>query len=272
MGQPDSNADAHAHAGSDRNAQAIADAGGVDDPHAEADALGFAGCCRYDEPHTCCDAAPMSGPARRGGGTAAQALTRHVEQLRACVTCPRMLRPAVSGGPVLSKVMLVGQAPGSHEPVLGRPFAWTAGRAMFKWFYEGCGVPEEQFRRTVYMAAVCRCFPGGKPGGGDRVPDAGEIANCSRWLRAEFELLAPELVIPVGKLAIAQFLTPAMLTEQIGRSFRGEYAGRKFDVIPLPHPSGASPWPRVSPGKELTAQALALIAAHPAFRACVVTR
>lgn len=193
------------------------------------------------------------------------ALDEHVRQLRACVTCPRMLRPAVSGGPVISRVILVGQAPGSHEPVLGRPFAWTAGRALFKWFSEHCGVAEEQFRRTVYMAAVCRCFPGNKPGGGDRVPDPGEVAACSRWLRAEFELLAPALVIPVGKLAIAQFLAPAPLTEQIGRSFRGEYAGRSFDLIPLPHPSGASPWPRMSPGRELLQQAMALIRAHPAF-------
>lgn len=202
----------------------------------------------------------MKGERRRQ-----EALDAHVEQLRACVTCPRMLRPAVSGGPVLSKVMLIGQAPGSHEPGLGRPFAWTAGRAMFKWFAEHCGTSEEHFRRTVYMAAVCRCFPGGKPGGGDRVPDAGEVEACSRWLRAEFGLLAPELVIPVGKLAIGQFLAPAPLTEQIGRSFRGRYAGREFDLIPLPHPSGASPWPRMSPGRELLHQALGLIRAHPAF-------
>ena len=49
-----------------------------------------------------------------------------------------MLPPPVSGGPVLSKVMLVGQAPGVREPVLGKPFAWTAGRTLFGWFEQFC--------------------------------------------------------------------------------------------------------------------------------------
>ena len=115
------------------------------------------------------------------------------------------------------------------------------------------------------MAAVCRCFPGGLPGGGDRVPDRTEVANCGAWLRAEFALLRPELVIPVGKLAIAQFLPPLMLTEMIGRIFPGNYAGQLFEIIPLPHPSGASPWPRMEPGRTLLRQALELIRRHPAF-------
>lgn len=161
--------------------------------------------------------------------------------------------------------MLIGQAPGRHEPVKGRPFAWTAGKTLFRWLREGCGIEEERFRHTVYMTAVCRCFPGETPQGGDRVPDRVEIAECSRWLRAEFEILRPELVIPVGRLAIVQLLPPAPLTEIIGRSFRGKYHGHECDVIPLPHPSGASPWPRIEPGLSLTRQALALIRAHPAF-------
>ena len=195
------------------------------------------------------------------------ALTAHVDTVRACVLCPKMSRPAVPGYPTVSKTMLIGQAPGRHEPVKGRPFAWTAGRTLFSWFRQHCGIEEERFRRTVYMAAVCRCFPGENPNGGDRVPDRTEIAECGRWLRAEFEILRPELVIPVGRLAILQLLRPAPLTEIIGQTFRGLYAEHECDVIPLPHPSGASPWPRIEPGLSLTRQALALIRAHPAFPA-----
>ena len=196
---------------------------------------------------------------------AAQRLSEHVADVRACVRCPRMRRPAVPGYPTVSRTLLIGQAPGRHEPVVGRPFAWTAGKTLFRWFREECGVEEERFRRTVYLTAVCRCFPGETPQGGDRVPDRAEVAECARWLGAEFEILRPELVIPVGKLAILQLLKAAPLTEIIGRSFRGKYAGHECDVIPLPHPSGASPWPRIEPGRGLTRQALALIRAHPAF-------
>jgi uracil-DNA glycosylase len=193
-------------------------------------------------------------------------IERHLARLRACRSCPAMGKPVVVGRPVASRVILVGQAPGDKEPVLGRPFAWTAGRTLFKWFDAALGWSEEETRGRIYFAAVCRCFPGKRPEGGDRVPDPDEIAACSRWLGREFELLGPSLVLPVGKLAISQFLPPAPLAEVIGRSFEVEYRGHHADCIPLPHPSGASPWHRMEPGKTLLARAMGLVAAHPAIR------
>ena len=192
-------------------------------------------------------------------------LTAHVAALRACTLCPRMHRPAVSGGAVLSRVISVGQAPGTKEPVLGRPFAWTAGKTLFGWFERACGMSEEQFRATIYMAAVARCFPGKTKAGGDRVPDPDEIATCGKWLDAELEILRPALVLPIGKLAIQQFVEFDKLTEVIGGKFRVTRQGHTFDIIPLPHPSGASPWHRIEPGKSLLARALNRIVSHPAW-------
>ena len=196
----------------------------------------------------------------------ADPIQRHIAKLRACRLCPRMIPPSVPGRPVRSRVVLVGQAPGDKEPVLGRPFAWTAGKTLFKWFNAALGWTEDETRDRVYFAAVCRCFPGKKESGGDRVPDENEIANCLRWLETEVKLLRPELVIAVGKLAMNQFLEPALLTERIGHVFPVEWRGHRFDVLPLPHPSGASPWHRVEPGKTLLADALKRLAAHPALR------
>ena len=192
-------------------------------------------------------------------------LADHVARLRACTLCPRMHRPAVSGGPVVSRVISVGQAPGTKEPVLGRPFAWTAGKTLFGWFERACGISEAEFRATIYMAAVARCFPGKTKAGGDRVPDPGEIATCGKWLEAEFDLLRPALVLPIGKLAIQQYVTFDKLTEVIGAKFSVNRHGFAFDVIPLPHPSGASPWHRMEPGRTLLAQAVDLIVHHPAW-------
>jgi uracil-DNA glycosylase len=192
-------------------------------------------------------------------------LGHHVSALKRCTTCPNMQRPAVSGGAIVSKVLLVGQAPGDREPTLGRPFAWTAGRTLFRWFSEATGLDEATFRSSIYMAAVCRCFPGKKARGGDRVPTPQEIANCSGWLEAEFQILRPDLVIPVGKLAIGQFAACSSLSDVVGRQIRIRFADHETDVIPLPHPSGASPWPRMEPGKSLLQQALRLIAGHPAL-------
>lgn len=195
-------------------------------------------------------------------------IQRHVSKMLECRACPKMIPPAVSGKPLLSEVMLIGQAPGIKEGPAGKPFAWTAGKTMFGWF-AGIGIEEEAFRDHVYMAAVCRCFPGKNPrgGGGDRVPDADEILRCSSHLAAEVQILQPKLIIPVGKLAIAQLLPEVdQLVDAVGQVHRVRWHGALTDVIPLPHPSGASTWHRSEPGKTLLVRALEHLAEHPAWR------
>ena len=194
------------------------------------------------------------------------ALRAHVAALHACRKCPRMESAPVSGGPVKSEVMLVGQAPGTREPLLGRPFAWTAGKTLFRWFEEACGFGEDVFRANIYMAAVCRCFPGKHPkGSGDRVPDDEEISNCRPWMDREIALLKPKLVVPVGKLAIGQFLEADKLSDVIGRRISLKRGGVTFDLVALPHPSGASTWHRTEPGKTLLRRALRLLSKDPSL-------
>jgi uracil-DNA glycosylase len=189
------------------------------------------------------------------------------DELETCHICPKMIGPVVHGAPVVSRVMLVGQAPGPREAGFGRPFAWTAGRTMFAWFETALGVDEETFRSRVYMAAVARCFPGKASGGGDRKPDPGEVERCSQWLAREAALLRPKLVIAVGALAIEQVLgVRAPLSEVVGTRGRTEWHGCVVDVVALPHPSGASPWHKTEPGKTLLRKALRGLARHPAMR------
>src|SRR4029079_14410351 len=98
------------------------------------------------------------------------------------------------------------------------------------------------------------------------------IQRCGRHLAREVEILRPRLVIPVGKLAIAQVLPDrGQLSHVIGAPRRGELAGVAFDVIALPHPSGASTWHRTEPGKTLLARALREIAGHEAWQSIVAT-
>lgn len=149
---------------------------------------------------------------------------------------------------------------------MGRPFAWTAGKTLFKWFSEHLGWSEDTVRDRIYFAAVCRCFPGKRREGGDRVPAPDEIKACSGWLEKEFRLLKPALVLPVGKLAISQFLPPAPLNDVIGKQFPIVFRGHALDCIPLPHPSGASPWHRMEPGKTLLRKAMARVASHDAVK------
>ena len=189
----------------------------------------------------------------------------HQQQLSQCTLCPNMIGPVIIGNTVKAKILLVGQAPGDREGNIGKPFAWTAGKTLFKWF-STIGVNEDTFRKNVYMSAVCRCFPGKKPKGGDRVPSNEEIKTCSRWINAEIELLQPELIIAVGKLAINQYIHADKLVDVIGQSHTIDIKGLQSKLIPLPHPSGASTWHRKEPGISLLDNALKEIEKQPCWQ------
>jgi uracil-DNA glycosylase len=179
-----------------------------------------------------------------------------------------MKGPVVHGPAIASSVLLIGQAPGPREGKLGRPFAWTAGKTLFKWLERATGADEKTIRRRVYFAAVARCFPGKANGGGDRRPDAKEIERCKPYLVAEVEILKPKLVLAIGTLAIDQVLGGKhhMLEDVVGQIVKARYHGHDVDVIALPHPSGASPWHKIEPGKTLLARALRKVRNHPAMQ------
>ncbi|HYG77149.1 MAG TPA: uracil-DNA glycosylase family protein [Planctomycetota bacterium] len=198
--------------------------------------------------------------------TSISSIEAHLSDVKACQKCPNMIGPVVTPRPVVSKVYLCGQAPGPHEGRIGQPFAWTAGKTLFRWLGE-IGVDEETFRSRAFIGAVCRCFPGKTKQGGDRVPGPEEISACSGWMKREIELLRPDLIIAVGRLAINQFLPEAPLAEIIGRRHRANAFGHLCDVIPLPHPSGASTWFKMEPGKSLLRKALLELNEHPAWSA-----
>src|SRR5436309_1682714 len=113
-------------------------------------------------------------------------------------------------------------------------------------------------RRLVRRRLAC---------GGDRMPSDAEIANCGAHPDRDIALLAPKLVIAVGTLAAAPLTGLAQLKDAVGRVHRVERAGRKFDVVVLPHPSGRSTWLNKPENTKLLAKSLQLIARHPAFPA-----
>jgi uracil-DNA glycosylase len=172
-----------------------------------------------------------------------QALDAHCTALAACNRCghDNGVRPIVSIArrPL---VMLVGQAPGKVEAEGGKPFAGRAGKTLFRWFSR-VGVDETTARQNIYISAVTRCYPGASPSGrGDRVPSPAEQAHCEQWLHDELRIIRPQLLIPVGRLAITRFLPAISLEELIGREHPVAYQGGTCVAIPLPHPSGASSW------------------------------
>ena len=187
-------------------------------------------------------------------------LRAHCRALAECRLCGYSadVKPIVSQA-VRPRVMIVGQAPGKVEAAGGKPFAGRAGKTLFRWL-EQAGVDEATARRSIYIAAVTRCFPGPSPSGrGDRVPSRDEQEACARWLERELEIIRPKLLIPVGKLAIERFLPATPLDRLIGGAFEVEHAGGSSLAVPLPHPSGASSWIHQDDHPRLLARAIARI-------------
>jgi uracil-DNA glycosylase len=119
---------------------------------------------------------------------------------------------------------------------------------------------EDLIRQNAYITAVTKCYPGkAAHGKGDRKPNPQEVAHCSPYLEKAMVLLAPRVVVPIGGLAIERILGPHLFSEVIGKEFEKELPSGPAWVIPLPHPSGASPWPYLPGNKEKLDRALRLI-------------
>ena len=187
-------------------------------------------------------------------------LEQHLARLGACRRCghPEPIVPVLSRAR-RPKVMLVGQAPGKVEISSQKPFAGRAGRTLFRWLAEA-GFSEAEARDRIYISAMTRCFPGAHPSGrGDRVPTRLELERCGTWLDDELTLIRPQLIIPVGKLAIGRFLGDAPLADVVGTEHVVEHIGGSSIVVPLPHPSGASSWIHADGHQQLVTGALRLI-------------
>jgi uracil-DNA glycosylase len=195
----------------------------------------------------------------KGGQQTALKFATLAVQMKRCGKCglPRGVS-AVFGRFDSPRWMLVGQAPGKREVMLGRPFVGAAGRRLFKWLAEA-GFVEQEFQSFCYVTAMMKCFPGSGERG-DLKPTRQQVANCAPWLEQELALVRPAVLIPVGQLAIGRFLGKARLEELIGRRFHRLIAGRKVTVIPFPHPSGASAWTNRPENRRLTGRAINLIA------------
>jgi len=213
--------------------------------------------------------------------------------MRRCRLCTEagyeIVPGAVFSGTAVSRVMLIGQAPGVTEVEAKRPFNAGSGRRLFQWLGEA-GWDEDAFRRRHYMTAVTKCYPGkGSNGKGDRVPSKAEQQLCRPFLEQELALVKPRLIILVGGLAIklmfprsarlkelvgtAVYLPPSALSASGNFSLQGGQRFKMADellvaaaaapggraILPLPHPSGASLWPNKPANKELIARAVMLL-------------
>lgn len=156
-----------------------------------------------------------------------------LQQIKACTACAEYLplgpRPVVSVGPH-SKILVIGQAPGTKVHASGIPWDDASGKNLRKWL----GVSNEQFYDTNLFGIVPMgfCYPG-KGKSGD-LPPRPECAPL--WHSQIFDHLKEvKLTLLIGQYAQAYYLgknRKGTLTETV-QSFKAY--SPKF--LPLVHPS-----------------------------------
>jgi uracil-DNA glycosylase family 4 len=183
-------------------------------------------------------------------------LTRYQREMSGCRRCVAAghLECAfpIFHGNASCRVMVVGQAPAAPSFERRLPYSGATGRTLQRWL-DQAGFPSGFLHQRCYLTSLTKCFPGTQQTGkGDRAPSSAEISLCSAHLDQELALVQPELILPLGRLAITRFAGRAPLTVLVGTLHRFNRSA----VLPLPHPSGVSHWLNEPEHQALLAQAL----------------
>lgn len=133
-----------------------------------------------------------------------------------------------------------------------------AGRRLREWLKDA-GFTENQICNQFIKTAVTKCFPG-RDNGGDRRPTKKEIQFCSPFLKQQFRLVSPSILVPWGKIAISWFFPKVKkLEEVVGMRLQWTDDKQNYTVICLPHSSNVSAWWKMERNQSLLRQAKQLL-------------
>jgi DNA polymerase len=159
-------------------------------------------------------------------------LRRSSADCRGCDLFKNATQTVFGEGPATARVVLVGEQPGDHEDVEGRPFVGPASRILDAALKEA-GID----RRDVYVTNAVKHFKW-VPRGKRRIhqkPRISEMKACAPWLAAEVEAVRPLVIVALGATASQALLGPAF---RLTRA-RGVPVQRPDGppVVPTLHPS-----------------------------------
>jgi len=134
-----------------------------------------------------------------------QVLTSLAAEVACCERCPELASTRTqtvfqSGSPT-ARLMFVGEAPGADEDRLGEPFVGRAGQLVTDIITKGMGLS----RSEVYIANVLKCRPPE-----NRTPSNTEMANCVGYLDRQIEIVRPEFICLLGKVAVTALLQSSL--------------------------------------------------------------
>jgi len=124
-----------------------------------------------------------------------------------------------------AKILIIGEAPGHDEDIIGRPFVGKSGQLLDK-ILAACGFTREQH---VYISNIVKCRPPG-----NRVPTDQEAKTCIPYLMKQIELIDPLILLPLGASALRVFFGKEYRITQVHGNWLNWY--NKL-VMPVYHPA-----------------------------------
>ena len=151
-----------------------------------------------------------------------------VEQCRSCQACPlakTRKNVVIYRGSVMAPVMFIGEGPGENEDLQGEPFVGRGGQLLDKTL----AAIDLDRRKNIYIANIVKCRP---PKNRDPLPE--EQEQCIKWLRKQFAILRPKIVVCLGRIAAAKIIkTDIKIMKEHGMFF--EKGG--ILMMPILHPA-----------------------------------
>ena len=120
----------------------------------------------------------------------------------ACTRCPlheTRTHVVFGQGVADAEVLFVGEGPGQSEDEQGLPFVGRSGQLLDKYLF----AIDLDRAKNCYIANIVKCRP---PQNRDPLPE--ESAACMPWLRQQFQLIRPKIVVCLGRVAAQRMLDP----------------------------------------------------------------
>ena len=116
-----------------------------------------------------------------------------------CGLCKTRTNVVFGTGVDDAEVMFIGEGPGENEDLQGEPFVGRGGQLLDKML----AAVDLDRKKNIYIANIVKCRP---PQNRDPLPE--EQDECIKWLREQFKILRPKIIVCLGRIAAAKIIKP----------------------------------------------------------------
>ena len=130
-----------------------------------------------------------------------------------CELCKTRTNVVFGQGVENAEVLFVGEGPGQSEDEQGLPFVGRSGQLLDRYLF----AIDLDRSRNCYIANIVKCRP---PQNRDPLPAESEA--CMPWLREQFRLLRPKIVVCLGRIAAQRIDPPGLFGDKGARAVHRE--------------------------------------------------